>query len=200
MEPLKSIAKRTQWYDETAFQKLCETRHALYAKSMGGKSVLEVGSGPGGFSAEAVGLYGATSYAGLDVSVGMVRDARRFLPGHFFVAAAANALPFMDQSFDVVYAAHLIHHVPLDVRPAVAREFQRVARRFVVIEEPYGFRQGLLRSLYAAYYRIADGSYYRYTLKEWQDAVHSWGFKIVEQCNTGEDTIVHRLGIWVLKA
>ncbi|MEK6970147.1 MAG: methyltransferase domain-containing protein [archaeon] len=50
------------------------------------------------------------------------------------VRGSAEALPFDDQSFDVVFCSNLLHHVesPVDV----VKEMARVTRRYVVLSEP----------------------------------------------------------------
>ncbi|MFN7971774.1 MAG: class I SAM-dependent methyltransferase [Acidobacteriota bacterium] len=91
-------------------------------------SVLEVASGSGVFSEPL-----AREFPGLtcvDFAHGMLAAStwgRR-------CQADAMRLPFADGSFDLVFEANLLHHVP-DAAGAV-REIARVARRWVVLLEP----------------------------------------------------------------
>jgi SAM-dependent methyltransferase len=93
-----------------------------------GQDVLEAGCGIG---TDAVQFArGGARYTGLDASPTAIELARqRFaleaLPGAF-LTGSATALPFPDESFDLVYSHGVIHHIP-DTGAAV-REFHRVLR------------------------------------------------------------------------
>ncbi|MGH9661196.1 MAG: class I SAM-dependent methyltransferase, partial [Bryobacteraceae bacterium] len=50
------------------------------------------------------------------------------------VCSDANVLPFADDSFDVVFEANLLHHVPS--RDSVIEQMKRVSRRHLVFVEP----------------------------------------------------------------
>lgn len=67
-----------------------------------------------------------------------------FLPGHRVVVADlettgidARALPYGDDSFDVVTSHHLLEHVPGPDRMRVVAELVRVARRRVFVTGPF---------------------------------------------------------------
>jgi SAM-dependent methyltransferase len=71
---------------------------------------------------------------GVDLSAGMVEQARAHQPGVEFMQASADALPFADATFDVVTARHMLYHVP-DVASAL-QEFRRVLKpggRFLAV-------------------------------------------------------------------
>jgi SAM-dependent methyltransferase len=51
------------------------------------------------------------------------------------VCADVRQLPFADASVDVVSCSQLLHHFPDEQIPAVLRELQRVARRYVVVSD-----------------------------------------------------------------
>lgn len=93
-----------------------------------GCSVLDVGCGPGLFSAHLVPR--ARWVVGTDVSRTMLRQAR----GLQTVCADARHLPFAKASFDILFEANLLHHTehPLDV----LLEMGRVARKALVLIEP----------------------------------------------------------------
>ncbi len=71
-----------------------------------------------------------------DVSAAMIGQARATLaevPGHLgFVRCDAAALPFKDDSFDVIVAYRFIAHLPSDVRHRVLSETARVSRTAAV--------------------------------------------------------------------
>jgi SAM-dependent methyltransferase len=55
------------------------------------------------------------------------------------VRASATALPFPDQSFDVVLCIETLEHISHPLRKQVAAELLRVARRKVIITHPFGW-------------------------------------------------------------
>jgi len=102
---------------------------------------LEIGAGTGFFSLnlKQAGVLDEVHVS--DVSAGMVESAKRNARGLGFevqgVVAGAEALPYEDDTFDLVIGHAVIHHIP-DVEAAL-REVLRVLRpggRFVIAGEP----------------------------------------------------------------
>ena len=92
-------------------------------------SVLDVGAGTGMFTYW--WLQSVEQVTGLELSENMIE--RSVVSDHLQVGDAYE-LPFPDDSFDVVFAGSLLHHLE---RPVDAvREMGRVARRGVAICEP----------------------------------------------------------------
>ncbi|MHC4379348.1 MAG: class I SAM-dependent methyltransferase, partial [Planctomycetota bacterium] len=69
------------------------------------------------------------------VLVDPVRPERKGTKG--YVQGAGQALPFQDQSFDVVCAFDTLEHVPDKDRRAFTRECARVARHHAILAGPY---------------------------------------------------------------
>lgn len=91
-----------------------------------GSNILEIGSGPGNVSKLLSGT-GAT-VTGIDFSVDMVEIAQKRYPEITFLQADAEQLPFDDNSFDVVIANFVVHHL---ARPEkVFREVSRVLKHW----------------------------------------------------------------------
>lgn len=110
----------------------------------GDEALLDVGTGPGDFPArlQAGGHQGRL--VGLDLSEGMVQQARGRHSGLEFVCAGADHLPFPDATFDVVTARHMLYHVP-NV-PAVLTDVHRVLRpggRFLAVTNASTYLAGL---------------------------------------------------------
>jgi ubiquinone/menaquinone biosynthesis C-methylase UbiE len=82
-----------------------------------GTRVLDLGCGTGEFVAKFTGS-GAT-LAGLDLSVRSIDLARQRHPGIEFSVGDAEATPYPDASFDVVFLSGLLHHLP-SMAPVVA--------------------------------------------------------------------------------
>jgi len=82
----------------------------------------------------------AAKVVGADVSRAMVAQSADAWSAHrkdgrlSLLAASASALPFADNSFDVVVCHRLIHHVPEpEIRAVILGELARVARRAVIL-------------------------------------------------------------------
>ncbi|HYW92467.1 MAG TPA: class I SAM-dependent methyltransferase [Gammaproteobacteria bacterium] len=74
--------------------------------------------------------------AGSDVNPAMLEAARQYLPEAEFREAPAEALPWPDGSFDLVFLGHVLHET--DDPVAALREARRVCtRRVAVLEWPY---------------------------------------------------------------
>ena len=113
-----------------------DTGLALLGMNLAGRTVLEVCCGSG-LMAEALARRGAR-VTGADVSAQALARActraRRYGFLADFQPADAEALPFRDQSFDVVAVHDGLHH--LETPDRAIREMARVARHGVLILEP----------------------------------------------------------------
>lgn len=92
-----------------------------------GKSVLDVGSGNGYFAQHFIHDCDLTA---LDLS----ENQLQFNPATNKKIGSAYALPFADNTFDIVFASNLLHH--LEQPAAALKEMRRVSRKYVVINEP----------------------------------------------------------------
>jgi len=137
-----------------------ETRYILSEiEKLGGlkgKKVLEIGCGCGEAS-----VYFAKQGAivtATDISDGMVRLTQRVAECHQVeltgIVCSADALPFPAESFDIVYAANVLHHVDMGkALDEVKRVLKPLSRggaylfagiRFCIIPQ-YGYIAGLLQ-------------------------------------------------------
>lgn len=90
--------------------------------------ILDLGCGNGIFS-QRLAREGAF-VTGLDLSSHLLAQN----PHRILTRGDATMLPFGDGSFDVVFEANLLHHVP--DRDRVVREMCRVSRKHVILLEP----------------------------------------------------------------
>ena len=95
------------------------------------KSILDVGVGSGLF-AESFNRRGL-QVTGVDINPQMVQAARQFVPGGDFRVSTAEALPFPEASFDLVFMGFLLHESDEPLK--VLKEARRVSRRRVCILE-----------------------------------------------------------------
>lgn len=93
--------------------------------------LLDVACGTGRFVRFVKQAFPRLGVTASDLSQAYLDEARRHLrplAGVDFRQAAAEALPFADESFDIVTAIYLFHEVPPKVRRDIAREFVRVLK------------------------------------------------------------------------
>jgi SAM-dependent methyltransferase len=100
------------------------------------KTVLDVGCGDGRILRELSKRY---IVVGADFAAHSVREA-----GPKAIRASSAALPFPDQSFDLVLCAEVLEHLPADVLQATLGEIERVAKVHVIISVPYREKVRLL--------------------------------------------------------
>jgi len=91
-----------------------------------GRLVLDVGCGPGALTAELVARLGPGAVAAVDPSEQFVAAVCERLPGVAVRQAAAEDLPFGDDSFDVAVSTLVLCGV--DDQPRALRELRRVLR------------------------------------------------------------------------
>jgi ubiquinone/menaquinone biosynthesis C-methylase UbiE len=109
--------------------KLVKALGGMQGRSFG--EALEIGSGTGYFSLNLVQLGIVERLTATDISPGMLERLAATaealgLEGVKTVATEAEALPFEDESFDLVFGHAVLHHIP-DLDRAFA-EFRRVLR------------------------------------------------------------------------
>ncbi|HSB67612.1 MAG TPA: class I SAM-dependent methyltransferase [Anaerolineales bacterium] len=95
------------------------------------KSVLDVGVGSGFFS-EGFAQHGLV-VAGVDVKPEMIVAAKQFVPKGQFHESTAEALPYPDASFDLVFFGLLLHESDEPLK--VLQEARRVSRQRICILE-----------------------------------------------------------------
>ncbi|CAN8101648.1 unnamed protein product [Discula destructiva] len=94
-------------------------------------TILDVGCGPGTITADVAQLVPQGRVTGIDAVEGVLETARAHVQGRsitncVFEAVDANALPYADASFDVVFCHQVLQHVGDPV--GILREMRRVAK------------------------------------------------------------------------
>lgn len=102
---------------------------AEHLNRSGAEQVLDVGSGGTGLA-----LYWGRRTIALDVSLPQALQGSLTRP----VLGTATALPFRDQSIEVVVSCDVLEHIPEAGRLAALSEMVRVARRQVIVAAPCG--------------------------------------------------------------
>ncbi len=112
-----SGTRRHPWGEFTVF--------LAYVKS--GDQVLDVGCGNGRLAGFLEQKH--VQYTGVDASEALITAARPEHPHDTFQVAEAQALPFPDQQFDVVFLIATLHHIPSHaLRQRVIAEARRVLK------------------------------------------------------------------------
>ncbi len=106
-----------------ALRSLAQALSQALGRGAGPLSVLEVGCGTGHWLAS---LEGGHHLCGLDLSAGMLHQARQRPVALDLVRGRAGLLPFSNASFDLVYCVNALHH--FDDRPAFVAEARRLLR------------------------------------------------------------------------
>jgi SAM-dependent methyltransferase len=109
-----------------AYSALLAPRFADFAAVAAGQRALDVGCGPGALTAELVRRLGPTAVAAVDPSEPFVAAVRERHPEVSVQRAAAEEVPFGDQTFDIALAQLVVHFM---THPVVGlREMARVTR------------------------------------------------------------------------
>jgi SAM-dependent methyltransferase len=124
---------------------------------LAGRSVLEVGCGPGG-KLRLVRSKGPARLVGADLSPVMVELARERLAGTGVevVPLDGGPYPFADREFELVYTCTVLHHNPSEAIPGILAEIARVSAGDVVLIESTAPRE---RDASAAYHLRPVGFY-----------------------------------------
>ena len=123
-----------------------------------GEVVLDVGCGTGSLAIVAKRRLGDTGEVhGIDAAPEMIAQATRKAAKAglriAFQAGRAEALPFPDAHFDVVFSTLMLHHLPPPVRQSLGEEIQRVLKpggRVIAVdfEPPKKKKGGLISRLH----------------------------------------------------
>jgi ubiquinone/menaquinone biosynthesis C-methylase UbiE len=195
---LQKIASFTPWFSKEELTQYAVQLESLYAELLSGNSVLDIGCGPGNLSNLFCQRFEANFYVGIDYSFGMANDAKHEHPTHNFICGNTIHLPFKDNSFDIVHSARMFHHLQPHIRPRSILEQLRVAKKAVILEDLFGFEPGFWRWPHYAYYTLADGSHYRYTLKEWQSFFENLKLIVLKNFSTDDGMIHGRCAFWLI--
>jgi SAM-dependent methyltransferase len=111
---------------EAKARQLAATIRAQFGESSAPR-ILEVGCGPGMMQRRLRAHVGRLW--GIDTSLACLAQAGHGGEGARLVAADGRRAPFVDGSFDLVFAVCVLHHVPPDRREGFVGEMARLTRR-----------------------------------------------------------------------
>ncbi len=108
--------------------------------------VLDVGTGTGAWAA-AFSDYGVREVQGIDVSAGMLRQARKRHPDINFSQADIESIPFPERSFDLVTASFVLHGVRQEQRAVILDKMFKISSKYVVLQDFVGRTPYIIRFL-----------------------------------------------------
>lgn len=116
-------------FDDSIGQRLT-ARHLKcfqFSGVVAGKDILDIGSSFGWFEKMAL-ENGCASVTGIEPKKEDFYRAEKEVPGARFTVGSALAIPFPDQSFDMVVMFDVIEHIPKNTEPIAIKEIRRVLR------------------------------------------------------------------------
>ncbi|MER6999393.1 class I SAM-dependent methyltransferase [Streptomyces sp. NPDC000410] len=119
-------------------------------------AIVEIGAGTGMFCAAMARWLPASVVAGVDPSLAMLADARRFNAGPrvHYIAGAADAVPTRPGVFDLALLSRVIHHLP--DRGRAADELARILRPGGAVVIRTTFRERLDARVYDYWPRLLE--------------------------------------------
>lgn len=128
---VQEFERRSSTYEDSLrqwffFDRIQRTVLDLARSEADPESVLDVGCGTGRLLRKAGERWPKARLIGVDPAEGMVKNARRLVPGATFYVAMAESLPLPDASVDLVLSTTSFHHW-LDQRQGIS-EIARVLR------------------------------------------------------------------------
>jgi SAM-dependent methyltransferase len=154
-----------------AHQSRLVTERLVSQMPVEGRSVLEVGCGPGG-KLEDVNRLGPSRLVGADLSPVMVELARKRLAGSGveIVQIDGGAYPFANGEFDLTYTCTVLHHNPDPALPGIVAEIARVSARHVFLIEATARRP-----------RSASEAFHLRSVQHYERLLDEHGFELVEE-------------------
>jgi ubiquinone/menaquinone biosynthesis C-methylase UbiE len=136
-----------------------------------GARILDVGCGKGFLLYEFTQVVPHCEVVGIDISQYAIENAKEEIRGAL-ETGNANALPFADQSFDLVYTINTLHNLYLNDLHAAVKEIQRVGRggKHIVIEAYRNERE----KVNLMYWQLTCRAFH--TPAEWEWIFHQAGY------------------------
>ena len=170
------IYERAMRSDQKTYQKMYDR----IPKVIQGKVVLEIATGPGLLAKHVA--HAANRMIATDFSDGMIREAKKgeYAKNLTFEVADATALPYADNSFDVVIIANALHIVP---NPEKAlSEIDRVLKDDGILIAPNFVEHsvGFTSKLWSGILKLAGVKFeHQWSAKEYLHFLQSHGWRIV---------------------
>jgi ubiquinone/menaquinone biosynthesis C-methylase UbiE len=130
---------------------------------------------------------------GIDLSKGMLREARKLYPQGDFRIMDMRDMSFNDNFFDGIWASGSIYHVPKSQVSQVAGEFRRVLKIDGILGLNFKLGTGEGMEANPKSYGGAPRYFAYYTEKEMKDLLDRHGFHELESCAYPEEVYHDRI-------
>lgn len=120
-------ANAREWIEKHSEPRYWGEEMNAFAALLPQGKVLEIGTG-GGKDAKEL-LAKGYEYVGVDVSAGLLKEARKNVPGATFLQQSVYDLDFPESSFDGFWACAVLLHIPKDRIDEALQNIRRVVRR-----------------------------------------------------------------------
>lgn len=163
-----------------ADEKVYKLMYKRIPKVIKGKRVLEIATGPGLLAKHVAAS--AKEMIATDYSEGMIKEAKKgeYPENLTFEAADATALPYADNSFDVIIIANALHVMP-DPDKAMS-EIDRVLNKNGILIAPNFIHKGtgLKSRIWSNILKIAGIKFeHQWTRKEFEGFLSRHGWRVV---------------------
>jgi ubiquinone/menaquinone biosynthesis C-methylase UbiE len=119
---------------------------------------------------------------GIDLSEGMLQEARKLYPEGDFRKMDMRELLFEDEYFDGIWASGSIYHVPKSEFGKILREFARVLKSDGILSLNFKLGTGEGMESNPKSYGGSPRYFAYYTEKEMKSIIEDLGFKEIESC------------------
>ena len=150
-------------------------------------TVLDLCTGTGSLALMVKKMYPSSTVYGIDVSEGMLNiakeKARKNKLHITFKKCDVRALPFQNESFDIVMVSLCMHELPLTIRNQVLQEISRVLKNNGILAVfDYGHQQSAIqRALYTLLMSIEEESAKEFLSKPFSKDLVRNGFKVINR-------------------
>ncbi len=185
MAPVKGFKDTIEWYDKNASAYAGSTKShprnaRVFTSLLHGKKILDAGCGPG----HDTNMFTQMGFEaiGVDVSVGLLTQAKQTYPNCTFVEGNFLSLSFEDETFDGVWSqASLLHfETGKEVRQAL-KEFYRVLKAKGVIYVAVKKQQGNTKTAVVTdSLSHADRFFQYFTEDELRNLLLETGFSVIK--------------------
>lgn len=104
-----------------------EIENLITTRIKSGDKILDVGCGNGRFCPTMINA--GADYTGIDIAENLIKIAKKNYPAGKFAIAAADSLPFPEQTFNAVVSIAVLHHLPSkNLRRRFLKEIRRVLK------------------------------------------------------------------------
>lgn len=124
---------------------------------------------------------------GIDLSEGMLEEARKLYPQGDFCKMDMRNLLFEDESFEGIWASGSIYHVPKAELGKVLHEFQRVLKDDGVLSLNFKLGKGEGMESDPKSFGGSPRYFAHYTEQEMKNLVQDLGFSEIESCRYPEE-------------